>query len=310
MGTGARPARRVAAAVLTTTAMLAACHSDPRPSSTTSPPATQQRPQSTAASTSRPAPKPKPKPPSVRALVTRRLARIAGRLPAGSISVAARNTVTGASYHFGEKRGMWTGSVYKLLVLEGLLLRCQDDGTWLSDYELDEVTSMIENSDNKAGYQMYLDLGGSAALTTAARRLGLRHTRVGQSDPTFTTTGGRDGVTLLQRLVTDGPLDRQSRSFVLGLMRDVQADQRWGVGAVADRDDAFANKNGWLQVRNDNGAGEDDDRRWLVNSLGIVRVGGQRLLLAIFTEHDPDRDTGIRLVETLARATVAAVTSR
>ena len=42
-------------------------------------------------------------------------------------------------------------------------------------------------------------------------------------------------------------------------MRNVEADQRWGVGAAADKGSRFANKNGWLSIDDSNGPGETDD---------------------------------------------------
>ena len=36
-------------------------------------------------------------------------------------------------------------------------------------------------------------------------------------------------------------------------MRNVEADQRWGVGVAADPGTDFANKNGWLNIDDDNG---------------------------------------------------------
>jgi hypothetical protein len=122
--------------------------------------------------------------------------------------------------------------------------------------------------------------------------------------------GASDGIAMLRALVSDGPLDGRSRRFVLHLMRNVEADQRWGVGVVADPGTTFANKNGWLRVDDDNGPGENDDERWLVNSVGIVRVAGQQLLISVFTEHNPDRDTGIRLVERLVRLIAPTVVAK
>ncbi len=308
MKTGTRQAGRRAAAVLAAATLLAGCHTGARPLAAPTPTPIPTHLPVVALTSSTPAPAPEP--PSVRTVVTRRLATIANRLPSGAVSVAVRNLRTGATYRWGETHGMWMGSTYKLLVLETLLLERQRSGGWLSDYELDDITEMIERSKNKAGYAMYLDAGGSAALSAAARRLGLRHTRIGHADPALTVTSAGDGLILLQHLVVGGPLNAESKAFVLGLMRDVQADQRWGAGVVADRGTAFANKNGWMRVGNTNGPGADDNGHWLVNSLGVVRVGGQRLLISIFTEHNPDCYTGIDLVQRLARTiTPVVVTS-
>jgi beta-lactamase class A len=233
--------------------------------------------------------------------------RIADRLPAGALSVAVRDERTGTQFVFGARGGMWTGSVYKLLVLETLLMQRQAAGSWLSSAEVADATAMIERSDNDAGYRLFLDAGGTGALAATAHELGMRQTVVATTDPALTTMSARDGLALLGGLLRGGVLDQRSRAFALNLMRGVQADQRWGVGVLADAGDQFANKNGWMAVDSNNGPGENDGGLWLANSLGIVRVDGRPLLVSIFTRHNPDLDTGVRLVERLARAAAPAV---
>jgi hypothetical protein len=107
---------------------------------------------------------------------------------------------------------------------------------------------------------------------------------------------------LLQNLVrpSAGPLTAASRAYVLGLMRNVEPDQRWGVGVSADPGTDFANKNGWLSVDNDNG-------RWLVNSTGVVSIHGQLVLMVVLTQHDSAFQGGIDLVQALAHALVPLV---
>jgi beta-lactamase class A len=246
-----------------------------------------------------------------RAHVERAIGKLSTQLPAGGVSVAALNTTTGAHYGFGATGGMRTGSVYKLLVLEALLLQHQDQGTPLGDSEMALAAPMMENSDNVAGYQLFLSIGGNSALAALGPRLGLRHTIPGQANPAFTTTSAQDSLALLRNLVRNGPLNQYSRSLTLDLMQHVVSDQRWGVGAVADPGTGFANKNGWLQVDNGNGLGENDDGRLLVNSVGIVTVRHQQVLMTVFTQHgDYSLDEGIELVESLAKAIAPAVVAR
>jgi hypothetical protein len=76
---------------------------------------------------------------------------------------------------------------------------------------------------------------------------------------------------------------------------------------VADRGSDFANKNGWLDIDNDNPPGEQDDGLWVVTSAGVVTVHHQQVLMAVFTQHQPDFETGVRLVEKLAEAITPAV---
>lgn len=245
------------------------------------------------------------------ATVDAALDKLADQLPAGSVSVAALNTKTGARFTYGAASGMRTGSVAKLFLLETVLLQHQDDGTQLSEYEMDLATPMIENSDNKAEYSLFLNAGGNEALEDGFPRLGLHHTVPGISDPALTMTDAADGVILVDNLVrTNGPLNSYSRSLALGLMRNVESDQRWGVSAVADPRTTVALKNGWLSVDNDNDASENDDGRWLVNSVGVVTVRGQQVVLAAFTQHGGDFVGGIHLVESLVKAITPAVVAR
>jgi hypothetical protein len=291
-------------------ALLSGCATSAQhvPTATPSPSSGTASSHPAATTSSRPAPRAaQPDAAQLRAVADSAVAALAKGQPAGSVSVAAVNTVTGASFAAGATSGMWTASAYKLFVLETLLLRSQQQGTTLSDTQVAQATSMIENSDNEAGYDLFLAAGGNAGLSSAAAAFGMSHTVPGRTDPTFTTTSAMDYLMLLKNLVHAGPLSAASRSFVLGLMRDVEADQRWGVGVVADPGTDFANKNGWLSVDNTNGPGEDDNGRWVVSSVGVITVHGQQVLMAAFSEHQSSMAAGVTLVQNLAEAVAPAV---
>ena len=227
--------------------------------------------------------------------------------PAGAVSVAVLNATSGASFSAGATSGMWTASAYKLFVLETLLLERQSSGG-LTSGEQALAVPMIEQSDNAAGYSLFEAAGGRSALTAAAKTFGMPDTVAGATDPTFTTTSGADYLALLRNLVVvNGPLDTASQAYILNLMRDVESDQRWGVGVVADAGTTFANKNGWLSIDDSNGTGEDDNGLWAVTSTGVVTVDGQQLLIAVFTEHQASMAAGVSLVESLTKAMTPAV---
>lgn len=238
-------------------------------------------------------------PAQLRAAAVTKVANLTSSLPAGSYSIAALNLSTGATYSAGSTSGMWTASVYKLFILEVLLHRA---GGPLSGGDNSEAASMIEHSDNVAGYAEFLRLGGRPGLQSGFDVLGLTHTVAGHADPAFTVTSAMDCLTLLKHLVGPGPLTASARAYALNLMEQVETDQRWGVGVDADANTDFANKNGWLSIDNSNGPGEDDDGLWAVNSVGVIRVNGQQVLMAVMTRHRPSFDAGVNLVESLALA--------
>jgi beta-lactamase class A len=232
---------------------------------------------------------------------TAQLTTLAAGQPSGAVSIAATNLSTGVSYTWGATSGMVTASVIKVDTLATLLLQHQLAGKALSDWEDAEAVAMIQHSDNDAADDLWSDVGSDPAVTLANRTFGLTSTVVGDDDLWgLTTTSAADQVILLKQLLTPSALDTKSQAYALGLMRGVEADQAWGVSAVADANTTTALKNGWLNV-------SDDDDLWTVNSIGIVTVHGQTVALAIMTQHQPDETTGIELVERLAAATVTAV---
>lgn len=236
------------------------------------------------------------------AAVASAVAPLAAGRPAGSVSVAALDTATGTRVGWGEASGMTAASVFKLLLLEGYLLKNQDRGQAPGDGASDALSAMIENSDNDSADQVYAAQGGHAGVASALGRLGLSATSLGPADQWgLSTTGAADLLTALTDLVSpQSPLSNASRAYALGLLSDVESDQRWGVGAAADPGTAFANKNGWLDV-------DDDGGRWVVSSVGVVQVGGHQVLLAVLTQHDDDFAGGTDLVESVARAVGAAL---
>jgi beta-lactamase class A len=226
---------------------------------------------------------------------------IAGRSP-DSVSIVGIDGTSGATVGWGNHTVMPAASVFKLTLLEGYLLRNQDRGQRPGEGASDALTMMIENSDNDAADQVYGALGGHVGVTSRMRRLGLSSSRLGPHDQWgLSTTSAADQSILLTDLVsTESPLTAASRAYGLRLLVNVEPDQRWGVGDAADTATTFANKNGWLDV-------DDDDGRWVVSSVGLIAVDGRQVLLAVLTQHSADLTDGIHLVQALSRTLATAL---
>ncbi len=263
-----------------------------------------------SASAAVPLPAPRPTAAQVRRQAAAGLGRLIRAAPQGGASVAAIDLATGRRYAAGASSGMWTASTYKLFLVEQLLLHRQGGGgIGLSSSEIAQCTTALENSDNVAGYELFSGGGGNPAMQQTASRLHMTHTDADGTDPAFLRTSAADYLQVLRALVDpDSPLSAASRHFVLHLMSQVEPDQRWGVGVVADKGTTFYNKNGWLSIDNSNGPGEDDGFRWVVSSVGIVTVHSHKLLLSVFTEHNPSFADGVGQVQALARLAASYVT--
>jgi beta-lactamase class A len=230
--------------------------------------------------------------------------RIVDPLPPGSVSVAATDLDTGESYTFGATGGMVTASVVKLDLLEVLLLQHQRAGATLDADEDADAVAMIEASDNSAAESVFEDIGGRDALDADNPDLGVStaSTVPGLSDYWgLTTTSAHDQVVLLSNLTgAKSPLSEAARSYALGLLRDVESDQRWGAPVAADPGTTVAVKNGWLDI-------DDDGGRWAVNSDALITVNGDAIAISVLTQHNDDEQSGITLVESLAKIAADAV---
>lgn len=231
------------------------------------------------------------------------MSALAAGLPPGSVSVAARNLVTGATLIFGSSGGQPMASVAKVDILETLMLQEQTSGGGLTRNQDTDATAMIEDSDDGAADDLWSDIGGGSAVAAANSRLGVRCTVPGAGPEWgLGTTCAEGQIQLLSQLESrSSPLVPSSRAYALDLMQNVNQAQAWGVPVVADSDTAFAVKNGWLNL--------DGDRDWAVNSEGIVIYHGQTLLIAALTQNNDTVYSGVALVQRLAQQAAQSVAS-
>ncbi|MEY9871626.1 beta-lactamase class A [Streptacidiphilus sp. MAP12-33] len=218
----------------------------------------------------------------------------------GHAAVAVLDLTDGATLQRGDTAHHFvTASIAKVDILAALLLQRQDEGrSTLSSAQRGLATSMIEQSDNAAANSLFRQAGSSWGLSLANRRLGLTDTSVPDPCWGLTRTTAADQLRLLQAVFTDrSALNRSSRALLQELMGQVESDQAWGVSA-AGLDSPTALKNGWLPR---------PDGTWSVNSIGRVGRSGHILLVAVLTDRQPTEDSGIALVERVARAAAFAL---
>ncbi|MGW1406853.1 serine hydrolase [Streptomyces sp. NPDC002403] len=211
------------------------------------------------------------------------------------VSAAALDTGNGARAACG---GGWfdTASIVKVDMVAALLLIAQDERRALTAVEHDRATAVIERSDNASATALLRAVGGPEALDAAHARLGLTGTRTAHAWG-LTRTTAEDQLALLRSVFgMDSELSEDSRAYLGGLMERVGAGQRWGVSA-AGRDCAL--KNGWMP-RTTTGL-------WDINSIGRVRAGARTCLLAVLSDGHRTKESGIALVEAVARAAVGVL---
>ena len=82
-------------------------------------------------------------------------------------------------------------------------------------------------------------------------------------------------------------------AYALSLLKNVTADQRWGVSGGVPAGVTVALKNGWLPL---DAAGTD----WQINSVGWVSGHGRDYLIAVLTTGNPSEQYGIDTINGLS----------
>lgn len=206
---------------------------------------------------------------------------------------ALLDLVTGDKILYRENSAFETASIVKVDILAALLWQDQRSGASLSPSQRELATRMITESDNDAATALWDQIGAASGLADANTAFGLTATSPGQDGWWGrTTTTAADQLRLLQ-VVTDpsGPLDSSSRSYLLGLMSQVESDQRWGVpGAAGARATGVYVKNGWMT----RSAGDGD---WVVNTIGRIVEPGHDRLIVVLSNSNATESSGITLVQ-------------
>ncbi|KAB1989399.1 serine hydrolase [Streptomyces triticiradicis] len=212
-------------------------------------------------------------------------------------SVAVLDVDSGESAAHGDA-AFDTASIVKVNILAALLLQAQDADRHLTAQEKAYATKMIENSDNPSATALWAAIGRADGLDSANERFGLTATQGGDGELWgLTQTTASDQLTLLRQVFgDDSKLSAASRSYLQGLMGEIETDQRWGVSAAADGS-RWALKNGWL-ARSTTGL-------WDVNSIGRISAGGHDYLVATLSNGNSTQAKGISLVEAVSKAAVS-----
>jgi len=223
-------------------------------------------------------------------------ARLRDAVGAYRLSLAARDLVSGASVTYRPDGRYITASVAKIAVLTVLLVRAQAAGRELTERERALAHEMITVSGNDAAHELWRANGRDTAMAAVHADLGLTETVTTPESWGLTRTSAADQVRLVSWLAGSAEppvLDRGRRAYVLDLMAEVVAGQRWGIGSAARPGDRVALKNGWLDYSGDAG-------RWTVNTVGRITGGGHDLVMAVLSNDHADLDEGITVVERAA----------
>lgn len=191
-----------------------------------------------------------------------------------------------------------SASIIKATTVATMLWRADTEGRDLTDTEQDLARLSITLSDNDAQSALWTRVGGAAGVQAFLTAAGMRHT---VPDPGaewgLSQVTAADQAVLLRAITSPGLLSAQSRAYLLALMRQVSAAQRWGVPAAAGEGSRVAVKNGWLPI----------EGGWVINSIGYVSGAEQRFTLVILSDGNTTMASGVSTVEGIAAGIGAAL---
>lgn len=195
----------------------------------------------------------------------------------GSTTGAAVYDVTHKRYYtYNAGTQFIMASSAKVPIMLAFLTMVEQQGRQPNDYEMNVLTTMIENSNNDSAQVLFDEIGGAGPLESFMRGVGLNDFTADPDAWGYSTITPLVMVRLL-RLLHDGKVlnSAQDRQLALNLMENIESDQRDGVGDTAPANATVAMKDGWVQ---------DPDGLWAVNTSGIVTVGGEAYIISVYTQ--------------------------
>lgn len=216
------------------------------------------------------------------------------------VTAAVYDDRTGCWYHLRQGQRVTTASVVKIEIMAAALLRAQDQRRGLSDWETSRIRPMMHSSDDPSASALWVNLGGVDGMAAYGARLGLSATVETAPKWGLTSTTAEDQAAFVHRLLQGNILQTSGRTFAWWRLRDVRADQRWGVRAGVP--------SGW-EVGQKNGFFGSTCCGWRVNSVGYAAdPGGGGYSIAILSDGWRSLGEGIPMVETVARQVAGSLT--
>lgn len=221
-------------------------------------------------------------------------AAIAAR-PGSFVGLDAADAADGLSCQLHATDHFYAASVIKVTILSALLLKVGGP-SHLTSAQRNLASQMITQSSNSAAQTLWEEEGISA-VQKFLNKAGMSETVLNNAWG-LTRITPHDELRLMQVLTDSTVLNSASRAYVLKLMSEVIASERWGVSEGASASVTIHIKNGWLPY-----PGADD---WNINSIGAFTGKNILYQMAILTAppsgQGQSESYGIETIEAAAAA--------
>lgn len=186
-------------------------------------------------------------------------------------------------YTYNPNTAFTLASSSKVSIMLAYLDMVESQGRGLTSQENYTISIMIQHSDNNAAQLLYDRLGDGAGMTAWMRKVGVQGYRAHPAGWGWGMLPPMGQVQLLTMLQQGQILNAKDRAYALNLMRNVESDQRNGVGDTLPKGATVAMKDGWVTA---------PDGLWAVNTSGIVTAGSETYIIVVYTQHQPSEGAG------------------
>ena len=213
------------------------------------------------------------------------------------IGVEVLDVTRGISYSYNADKGFLAASSMKVPIMLTLLSQLEAKKREPTSSQLRLLTQMIEVSSNSAARTLYDQVGDKAGVTAYLKKIG-----VGGINPALPYNGfgyslisPAGMVSLLEKLRTGAALNEAHTALALKLMSNITPHQRIGVGDNSPAGAKVAMKDGWVGVNDGSGT-------IVMNSSGIVTVGDETYIVAVYTDRDRNWAEGWTMARHVCKA--------
>lgn len=196
-------------------------------------------------------------------------------------------------YTYNETTPFVLASSSKVSIMVSYLAWVESQGRAPNDFEISELTNMIEHSDNNAAQLLFDRLGSGSGQLAFYQKIGVTGyvpNAYGWGWAMLPPIGQVQVLTLLQQ---GKILNAQDRAFALNLMNNIESDQRMGVGETLPPGATVAMKDGWVPA---------PDGLWAINTSGIVTAGSETYVIVVYTAHQNDYEGAWNITRHVCKA--------
>jgi hypothetical protein len=193
-------------------------------------------------------------------------------------------------------------SSIKVPIVLAFLGMIEKQGRILNAQERSLLRTMIENSNNDSASELYYHkIAGAAGIVNLLRRTHITGLVPAPDAWGYSLTTPFAMMNLLTLLYQGTMMTAQNRNLTLGWMEHIETDQRAGVGDTAPEKARVAMKNGWVP---------GPDGLWAVNSSGIVNLGQETYIIAVYAQKQQALANGQAILQQICRAVASSLFRR